>query len=242
MAPLFEHREVWRVKPVLRRVYGGYYRRMAAWARPGRTLEIGGGTGNLKQFLPDIVSTDIQHAPWLDTVADAQRLPFRDGSFHNIVMFDVLHHLERPGMFLSEATRLLVPGGRVIVMEPGMTPVSRVVYGLFHEEPIDMTARPLDAGGITAGRDPYDANQAIPTLLFRRDRRQMEAAFPGLRVVAAQWLALFAYPLSGGFKAWSLIPEALVDPVLKVEDWLLPVLGPLMAFRLLGVLERVEGP
>jgi hypothetical protein len=60
-----------------------------------------------------------------------------------------------------------------------------------------------------------------------------------LRVDVVQWSSLFAYPLSGGFKQWTLIPEFLVDPVLKVEDWLLPLLGPVMAFRLLGVLERI---
>jgi SAM-dependent methyltransferase len=237
--PLHEHRDIWKSKPVLRRIYRGYYRKMAAWARPGKTLEIGGGTGNLKEFLPDIVATDIQYADWLDTVADAQRLPFRDGSFQNVVMFDVLHHLERPRLFLAEAARVLVPGGRVIVMEPGITPLSRLVYGLFHQEPVDMSAQPLVDGAISLRRDPYEANQAIPTLLLRRDRRRLERDFPMLRVDVVQWSSLFAYPLSGGFKQWTLIPEFLVDPVLKVEDWLLPLLGPVMAFRLLGVLERI---
>jgi SAM-dependent methyltransferase len=237
--PLHEHREIWKSKPVLRRIYRSYYRKMAAWARPGKTLEIGGGTGNLKEFLPDIVATDIQYADWLDTVADAQRLPFRDGSFQNVVMFDVLHHLERPRLFLAEAARVLEPGGRVIVMEPGITPLSRLVYGLFHQEPVDMSAHPLVDGAITLGRDPYEANQAIPTLLLRRDRRRLELDFPMLRVDVVQWSSLFAYPLSGGFKQWTLIPEFLVDPVLKVEDWLMPLLGPVMAFRLLGVLERI---
>jgi hypothetical protein len=49
---------------------------------------------------------------------------------------------------------------------------------------------------------------------------------------------LFAYPLSGGFKPWSLIPQALVRPVLALEDALLPVLGPVMGFRLLIVIEK----
>jgi hypothetical protein len=42
-----EFRAVWERKPVLRAVYGEHYRFIATWARPGRTVEIGAGAGNL---------------------------------------------------------------------------------------------------------------------------------------------------------------------------------------------------
>jgi hypothetical protein len=47
-----------------------------------------------------------------------------------------------------------------------------------------------------------------------------------------------AYPLTGGFRPWSLIPAALVRPALRIESALAPVLGPLCAFRMLVVMER----
>ena len=81
---------------------------MAALCRAGRTLEIGGGSGNLKAFAPDVVSTDVLAADWLDAACDAQRLPFADDSFDNIVMLDVLHHLQRPVRFFEAATRVLL--------------------------------------------------------------------------------------------------------------------------------------
>lgn len=235
---LTEYREAWARKPVLRAIYGDYYRRITACARPGATLEIGGGSGNLKQFLADIVSTDIQYAPWLDAVADAQTLPFRDESFANIVMFDVLHHVERPRRFLAEVERVLQPGGRLIVVEPDMTPISRVFYRLFHPEPFDMRADPLTEGELTRDRDPYAANQAIPRLLFGPFRARLEQSFPRLRVTVCQRLGLFAYPLSGGFRPWSLVPAACVPALLALESVLLPLLGPLMAFRMFGVIEK----
>ena len=77
---LGEHRRVWERKAVLRLVYEDFYDRIAAACRPGLTLEIGGGIGNLKRRLADVILTDIQRAPWLDCVADAQRLPFAAGS------------------------------------------------------------------------------------------------------------------------------------------------------------------
>jgi hypothetical protein len=83
----------WNRKPVLRLIYDDFYDRLAAACRPGVTIEIGGGIGNLKRRLSDVVATDIQSTPWLDCVADAQRLPFAGGSATNIVMVDVLHPL-----------------------------------------------------------------------------------------------------------------------------------------------------
>ena len=60
---LADHRGVWDRKPVLRLIYENFYDRIAAACRHGRTIEIGGGIGNLKQRLTDVVATDIQSAP-----------------------------------------------------------------------------------------------------------------------------------------------------------------------------------
>lgn len=238
-----EYRFAWEKKPVLRAVYRDCYERMAALIAPGPTLEIGGGSGNFKQFAPSltdgaVVSTDIIDADWLDAICDAQALPFADGSFANIVMFDVLHHVERPRRFFEEARRVLRPGGRIVLMEPGITPVSNIFYTHFHPEPVDMSEDVLTDALPSPDRDPYDANQGIPTLLFGRQKPAFDKAFPELSLVAKHRLSLFAYPLSGGFRPWSLIPAWMVKPVLAVERVLLPVLGWLMAFRLLVVLER----
>ncbi len=236
-----DYRAAWQRKPVLRAIYQDYYRRILAHCQPqGRTLEIGGGSGNLKSFLPDAISTDIAAAPWLDAVADAQALPFADCSFGNIVMVDVLHHLAYPKRFLAEAQRVLRPSGRLVLIEPGITPVSRVFFHLFHPEPVRMQAEPLSDTPQCDPGNPWDSNQAIPTLLFRRDARKLAATMPGLRLLRADWLSLFAYPLSGGFKAWSLLPGFAATPLLRLEDRLMPALGPLMAFRLLTVLERTQ--
>src|SRR4051812_20965115 len=129
---LEQYRLVWHNKPVLRTIYEDCYLRMAAACRPGITLEIGGGSGNFKEFAPGVVSSDILIGPWLDVIADAQSLPFSDSAFDNIVMFDVLHHIENPCFFFKEASRILRPRGRIICLEPAITPVSWLFYKLFH--------------------------------------------------------------------------------------------------------------
>jgi len=237
-ATLWEHRLIWEKKPVLRAIYSDYYRRIVAECRHGLTLEIGGGTGNLKAFIPNVISTDIVPEPWLDAAADAQFLPFRDGSLNNIVAVDVLHHIEYPIRFLREAERVLQPGGRLILVEPAITPVSWVFFRLFHPEPVIMGEDPLREGQRDPNRKPFDANQAIPTLLFGRYRERMAALVPSLSLAQFERMSLFAYPLSGGFRPWRLIPQSIVELMLGFERRLAPMLGSLMAFRLFAVLEK----
>lgn len=240
MEGLADYRHVWQTKPVLRAVYSYYYNEVVARCRAGRTLEVGGGSGNLKSYAANVITSDIQPMHWLDVVADAHRLPFAAGSFDNIVLFDVLHHLERPRLFLLEAERILCPGGRLVVVEPAITPLSWLLYKLLHDEPVRMRDDPLAQGGLDPTRDPFASNQAIPTLLFfGRYRDQLARAFPRLRLIERRRIAYFAYPLSGGFKRWSLLPVWAVDPLLRLERWLEPALQSLMAFRLLAVMEKV---
>jgi SAM-dependent methyltransferase len=236
--PLSEYRSVWDRKPVLRVVYDDLFRRIAEACAPGLTLEIGGGSGNLKDRLPDVIASDIQFAPWLDIVADAQRLPFRDGALSNMVMVDVLHHIEYPLVFLREAERVLRPGGRIVMIEPAITPGSTLFYRFVHEEPVDMGRDPLLVGEPRADRSPYESNQAIPTLIATRHRERFHALMPGLRIADVKWFSFAIYPLSGGFKSWSLVNGAMAKLGLAIEKILEPALGRLAGFRMLLVIEK----
>jgi SAM-dependent methyltransferase len=233
-----QFRTVWDAKPSLRAVYRDYYRRVESWCRPGVIVEIGAGSGNLKETMPQVLATDIVCVPWLDAVVDAHRLPFGAGTVDSIVGIDVLHHVQYPVRFLAEAERVLRPGGRVVLVEPAITPVSRVVFGLGHPEPIDLRADPLAEAEPDPAKHPMDSNQALPMLLAGRHRSRVERRVPGLRLLRREHLSLVTYPMSGGFRPWNLVPPRLVDPMLRVESHLTPILGRLMAFRLLLVYER----
>ena len=236
---LTEHRNIWDKKPALRVIYDDFYHRIAMACRPGRTIEIGGGIGNLKGRMPKVVVTDIQPAPWLDCVADAQRLPFASGSAASIVMVDVLHHLEFPTVFFREAARVLEIGGRIIMIEPAITWGSTLFYRLFHHEPVRTSVDALAEGAPHPGRDPYDANQAIPTLLVTRERARFHRLFPELHIAGVEWLSLAAYPLSGGFRPWSLIGADLTHRMLRVERAIEPTLGRFAAFRMMLTIDKV---
>jgi len=233
-----EHRRVWQRKPALRAVYQDLFRRLDDQCADGPVLEVGGGSGNYKDWNPQALTIDIQALPWVNVVADAHRLPFSDQSFQSIIMLDTLHHLERPRVFFEDALRVLRPAGRVVLVEPMISPLSYFFYKFFHAEPVDMGEDPLAYKMPEAGRDPFDSNQAIPTLLFRRGRREFETVFPGFTVRQCRGFSLFAYPLSGGFQPWSLLPAFLAPGLQRLEKALEGLLAPLIGFRMLVVIEK----
>jgi SAM-dependent methyltransferase len=237
-APLDGYRNAWQHKPVLQLVYDDFSARIAGACAPGLTIEIGGGIGNLKQRLASVVATDVQFASWLDCVADAQRLPFADGIAANIVMVDVLHHIEFPPKFFREAERVLKPGGRIVMIEPAITVGSTLFYRLIHHEPVRTSADPLADGEPDPARDPYDSNQAIPTLIATRHRARFHATFPGLRITRVDWFSFAVYPLSGGFKPWSLVTKTMAQRMFRLERALEAPLGRLAAFRMMLVIEK----
>ena len=146
-----EYLEAWNTKPVLRTVYDDFYQRIVAACVPGLTIEVGGGIGNVKQRLPQVVSTDIQFGSRLDCVADAQRLPFGADVATNIVMVDVLHHIEFPPLFFREAARVLRPGGHLILLEIASprAPLLRWLHGLYFRRIVPVL------GAILADRAAY---------------------------------------------------------------------------------------
>jgi SAM-dependent methyltransferase len=229
---------VWDRKPVLRVIYEDFYDRLAAECRPGLTIELGGGIGNLKQRLGNVITSDVQFAPWLDCVVDAQRLPFAGEVAANVVMVDVLHHLEFPAVFFRGVARVLRPGGRVLMVEPAITWGSTLFYRLFHHEPVRTSVEVLIEGTPDPSRDPYDSNQAVPTLLATRDRERFHRQFSDLRIVRVDWFALAAYPLSGGFQRWNLVSERVARQMLRLERAIEPILGRYVAFRMMLIIEK----
>ncbi len=103
--------------------------RRALEGAPGRRLlDVGGGTGNYALALaaegwePAVLDRSAAmleqaRAKGLDTVCgEAEQLPFSDGRFDAVMLISMLHHVDRPELALSEAERILVPGGRLALM------------------------------------------------------------------------------------------------------------------------------
>jgi SAM-dependent methyltransferase len=206
----------------------------------GPRIELGSGPGFAREFIPDLELTDLVKAPWHDREVSAEDLPFADRSIGALVLFDVLHHIPAPRRFFEEANRVLCPGGRVVLCEPYISPVSWPVNKLFHVEPVYLRVDPL-APTATEGRDPFDANQGIPTVLFVRERAAFEQAFPALAIRRIERLAGLSYPASGGFSRRRLLVGRLWTALYRLEARLPERAFALLGFRMLIVLEKLPG-
>jgi SAM-dependent methyltransferase len=229
----------WHRRPLVRRLYHSWYRLVVARLSsvPGPTIELGSGISRFKEHYPSAITSDVEPTPWADRVVDAEQLPFDEGSVANLVLIDVFHHLASPARFLDAASRVLAPGGRLIVLDPYCSPLSYVAYRRFHHERTDLEVDAF-ADDAHAAAAPMQSNQARATLVFFRHLAELERRWPELVVVERRLLALLLYPLSGGFTKRPLLPSRLYRPLDVLERALLPVVGRLGAFRCLVVLQR----
>lgn len=91
--------------------------------RPGRLLDVGSADGPSVSWLhaPQHVSVDLDPrglAPGGGVCASALSLPFGDGCFDLVTAFDVVEHCEPDTRALAEFSRVLVPGGRLLLSVP----------------------------------------------------------------------------------------------------------------------------
>jgi SAM-dependent methyltransferase len=98
----------------------------------GRMLDVGCGGGPYRVLFPHVdsyVGIDILPSRNVDVVGDVQQLPFVDSTFDTILCTELLEHVPKPGQALCEISRLLKPGGTLLLTVP-------MIWGL-HLEPYD---------------------------------------------------------------------------------------------------------
>lgn len=112
------------------------------------------------------------HAHWIQ--GQALSLPFRDGSFDAVLVGFALRHLGPPGDVLCEIRRVLVPGGRVAIMDflrprPGLMARAGLAY-LFW-------VVPLVSGLLSRRRQVYRLARYLPhTILDAHGPEELEHA------------------------------------------------------------------
>lgn len=95
-------------------------------------LYIGGGGS----VVPGYVNVDLFLLPGVTTIANAEELPFPDGTFQRVECDAVLEHTPDPARIMAEIRRVLAPGGFAHVVTPFCHP--------FHAYPSDYRRFTLD--------------------------------------------------------------------------------------------------
>lgn len=233
-----ERRGIIRRKRFLHQIYLEWYRTIAACVPEGEgaVLELGSGAGFLGDLIPGLVTSEILRCDGVQTILDAQALPFREGSLRAIVMTDVLHHLPRVRSFFSEASRCVRAQGSIIMIEPWVTTWSRLVYHYLHHEPLSPNTPSWEfpSTGPLSG-----ANTALPWILFRRDREQFEGEFPEWRITHLRLSMPFSYLLSGGLTRLDVMPGWTFQSWRAIERSLGPWMDKLAMFACI-VLTRTD--
>jgi SAM-dependent methyltransferase len=244
---LLDHRRLWKEKAVLPRVYGVWFDELLDTIGPRRrVLEIGAGPGLLSAYAKEAdpsrlwIATDILETPWNALVVDGGRLPVKSGSIDAVAAFDLIHHLADPRAFFEEAARVLAPGGRMVVVEPWVTPFSYPIYRFLHEEGCTLGLDPWDPFGVAKGgsKAAFTGDAAVVSRLVRTTPSETWRAL-GFGAPQVRLLNGFAYLLSGGFQPYSLLPQGLVGAFQGLDRWT-TALSPLFALRALALWDRAS--
>lgn len=175
-----------------------FHRRRSAEARrliarhlgpgDGPILDAGCGTGLITRHLPpgatgiDINPRNIEVArrrmpEHAFVLGDVEALPFADATFGGAVCTEVIEHIPAPDLALREIARVLRPGGVLIGMTPGTSPVWSLRFlsrSCPHSEPFhrsyttDTVARMLADAGMDAVRVDYTLLRMSVAFVARR--------------------------------------------------------------------------
>lgn len=227
------HRCILDNKKFLKRLYSEFYGHLVEavpFLSDKIVVEIGTGGGFLKSVMPQVITSDISCIPGVDLCFSAESMPFKENAVDVFYMLNVFHHIKDPRLFLSEASRCLKPGGKIVMIEPANTPWGRFIYQNFHHEKFD-----TGSGWSIDGAGPLSSsNSAMPYIIFIRDRKLFESRFPALRVQKLYFHTPFSYLISGGFSMRQLLPGFLFKVVRGIEF----VLSPLSKY--LGMFMTIE--
>lgn len=109
-------------------------------ARPGqRLLDVGSGPGQYHAHLDPVRLVALDMSPGMlakvrvpKVQADAQALPFRDGSFDRVMSNHVLYHVTDQRRALREMRRVAAPGGRAVITTNASDSL-KVLFDVYNE-------------------------------------------------------------------------------------------------------------
>ncbi|PYK05388.1 MAG: class I SAM-dependent methyltransferase [Verrucomicrobia bacterium] len=184
-------------------------------------LEIGSGTSPLKQFLSNVVTSDVLDLSYLDLVFDCHEIDkldaIKDNSLDVITLTNVLHHLKSPIAFLKRAVKKLKSGGKVIATEPFFSVLSTVIFKYLHHEAVDFRVSEPELGGV---QGPLaSANIALPWLIFFRKPEWLQRLNDNfdLATLSVRPFSALSYMVTGGISHRLPVPGFLYRMLFRVD-------------------------
>ena len=230
-------KKIWNKKKIIRKIYFEYYKLIKLYLIKGQTLEIGSGLGKIKEVIFDCITSESFLDDKIDIKENVYNLSFKDCSIENIVMLDVIHHLEYTGSAFREIKRVLKTKGRLIMIEPAMGLIPRILFYFFHHEPngFNYKINFNEFAYKENNHNQYFSAQSIPWRLFYKNEiRNIE----GFKVIKSFSFSDFRYILSGGFKYHSFYPYYLYNLINYLDVFLTFLSKSFFSARMIVVLEK----
>ncbi len=204
------HQQTLQSNPVLQKVYDKWYSELKPAVHETKHLslpmvELGCGASYIEKFFPSVIKSDVVEHINTQQVIDCEKLPFKNESVRALFLLGVFHHIKNPVIFLKEADRCLARGGRLVLLEPTNSPLNKLIINKvgkyeFHDD----TVKGWE--GSASGR-LSNANTALASIVFIRDRKRFETEFPNFKFKRLRFHTMLAYFISGGMAFKPFIPK-----------------------------------
>ena len=124
---------------------GAVTRRIADFAKPAKVV----GFEPSKGFVKEAQQRGAAQSNLRFEAADGANLPCEEGTIDVAILHTVLSHVTEPDALVSEAVRILKPGGVLVICDADF---SKAALGHFPNDPLDACAKAFVDGFVT---DPF---------------------------------------------------------------------------------------
>jgi SAM-dependent methyltransferase len=211
-------------------------------------VEVGCGTGVSKDYVKakEYRVSDFADHAWLDLKnVDALNTGFEDNSFDFVVSSNMVHHVPYPVRFFEEMSRILKPGGVLLIQEINASLFMRVLLRLMRHEGYSFEVDVFNRDVVcTDPNDLWSANCAIPNLLFD-DEDRFHSNVKQFRIEHKSFSEFFTFINSGGViakTAFIPLPVWGLKVIEKIDGVLANALPSVFALQRQIVLRKVANP
>jgi len=235
-----QHNKILNNKKILSLHYEKFYNiiKKNLSNKNGIILEIGSNGPYIKKKIKKCITSNYYLSNKIDKKLNIYNLKIKNESLSNLVMIDVFHHLRFPGYALNQIKKKLKINGKIIMIEPAMGLIPRMIYHFFHPEPNGMN---LDVKWykkpkkIDLFKNNYFAAQGLSWRAFYRKELKLPN---NLIVEKIKPFSHFAWIASGGYSFPSLYPIFLYKFVSKIDNILTVISSELFSAKMLIVLKK----
>lgn len=183
-------------------------------------LEVGAGAAISEIFLKQrIVRTDILPFNEFDVMGHCsmENLPFKESQFDAVLAFDSIHHSKKPSKAILELLRVTREGGKIILVEPFVSPLSYLPYKMFHHEDTSWDFREKDSIELSSRNlNPEMGDQGVSRFIINQLSNWRSTNFPEL-TVSITYLSPFSFFATGGVSSPLKTPKIFVNFLIYIE-------------------------